>query len=304
MADVRDPAAANLPEQAQHLCRQLQKKDEPLSLTYAIVAFGLVMLVIGVLIEVANFSFALRQLFPVLSSGDPYAEIFPVLKLALGAAVIMAHVLLRQAGARFGDSFSRTLDVIGVFATILLVIGAMLFMAGSLTHIDADNGAATGSIVSASWALSLLLMALFPISILSNHVMLGLISKCLTKIEAIWNNRRRIRRIAAQIAEVESAEVAVAATTERVAELTEGAKNLDWEIATELAAVPGNLAAETNDFITVREVIDQSGGDISARDTLPDIFREMPLTTMQALRDYQKSFSVESIFKVLRTRKA
>lgn len=281
----------------------LERQDESLFLPLAIMVFAAMMIALGIRIEIANFSLGLSQQFPALSNGQSAAGITDGLQYALGAALLMVHVVMQQVGARVGGWFHRPLNLLGLLAVVLLVAGGMVFLAASIGQTSGDASVAGIDPKHGSTALGAILAALFPLSVISNHAMCNALVGALKKIVAITRRRRVLRWLRKKDAGLTAKVVAKQASERKVAELSKPDAP-EWAAATETAAIVAETTRDVSDAYRVRRVVDAAPAKPGDVDRLPPLFRDMPIDQLRELGEYLAGFTTRAIFDHLKAMEA
>lgn len=298
MAHIENAQAPNLLQEAKHKCNELEKQIRSLGIAYITVVSAVVIGLVTIAIEIANFRFALRQMFPPLSSGDPHANTIFVLQFALGAAIIMTHILLTQSRSRFGERFNWCLDFLGICAIALLLFGAMTFLPASII----EGGGESGGNRFSTLTLAILLTALFPISVLSNHYIFIKLAVALDKIEMVRAIRRDVAEWKMLIAASEQCNKIVADASGALEVLDAGADEIEWHVAVECAAVVEKAVPIYNGYMVEREILEQNLDDPTIVSSLPETIRLMSIKRLREICDSLASVTPQAIFQTIKAR--
>jgi hypothetical protein len=293
------PDADDARERAYVALQELAEQLEPTALAYLIAGMTTVMIVLGIAIEVENFAFGAGLLFPRTSDGQNMDALTGPLVTALGAALLMAHILVRKGSECLGRWFNRIIDVAGLAAVGMLIFGAMIFLPSTITQAtDAAGGDVGAAATQASHAMGIITGALFPISALSTHAMMGYLHAAVLKIIRVRSIRQRMADIRRQL-DMLSANLAAVHEEDQTITAMRAPGEMEWRTATEVAATIGEITSAMSDHCIARETLDASGGRPEIVSDLPPSLTQMPLERMHQIGGYLAKWTPQFVLSLL-----
>ncbi len=308
MTEDTESKYPNLIEKAERHCQQLERENKPIALTCLSAGVALIVLLVTFYIEIANFTLGLRALFPPLSSGDKYGPLVASLGIATALVLVLGHVLLKQASGALGRWFDKSLVILGIISLAMLVVGAMLFLpasVGQATGIGQTNQANGVATTGAAISLGIVLSALFPISILSNNIVLGWLTSALDTLEKVRARRKQIQLRREMIDEIERNGSMIEGFDAAIADrsrLQNGETALKRDVATEIATVVGQVATHFNAVLLTREAMAAAPKDAVLQTDLTPTQLLLPIEKLREMTANLTSFTPETVFKMLSAR--
>lgn len=277
----------------------LSRHTQSVTLDWAKAILGLLVIVAGVTIEVSNFSLGLSQLFPTLSNGESVEAVTGPVRLGLGAALIMGHILLKQACDRCGPWLNRLLQMFGVLAVLLLMVGGMIFLAASIGLSGAEDTSSTGvSGDAASPAMGVILACLLPISLLACHAMSGVLLHSVRRILAAREHQQRIASSQGKIEKFDLLMKAIDAEDQIIGKMVEPGA-MKQRAATEAAAKIGAFTSQVSAIVMEKEIHDDAGDNVVIVSDLPDCLKLMKTERLKQLGSYLSGFTPFAIYNIL-----
>lgn len=284
----------------ERLRHERRSQREPITLTsiVALCTAGLGIAILGV--EWQNLNLALMELLPPTSDGSG-VKISGAVSLGSMIAIMAGAVLLHHASDHWSERSHRRMERAGILSLLLFMLSTMILLPASIWQandvLDTGDGGGMASPL-AYFAFAFMLAAWFPMSLLSNFVLLQKLKPALQRIGRTRQHDKWDRNIGAKL----HACVALSGQLREVEQQREdisGDAEVTDHCAAELSATIGEVESELSGVILRREAAKASTPDAPFAATDNEYLNVVPVEALLAHRDYLRGFTPEAIAQLL-----
>ncbi len=237
--------------------------------------------------------------FPVKSNGESLAGELMSLRLPIIFCLLAGDAILYAIQGRAKRVLDAITHGLGIWAILLLLlgVGAFMFSATFLTLGTGDDQGFASHFIAL--ALGVASAAMFTLSFLACHAMMGKLFVAVPVIAQGLTQRRKIRVGETLIRAVEAKRVTAEAHRNTVSDM-EKPDALARKTANEAGAIVGTYAAQAHDLVESRKIRGDAALGPDDRSAIPDV----PLDALERRYADLKQYTAEYFFNILKNKES
>lgn len=249
--------------------------------------------------EIYSAGVGFQAAFPTKSDGTGLAEEMMTLRYPIVFCLLIGGIWLRCVPNQIAAALDRVLNGVGLLVILILLfgIGTFMFSATSLS-LGSDDGLGTaGHLVGVT--LGAASAAMFALSFLGSHALIGKLVEALPIVANGWAERRKIAAGEALIQSVEGRGKQLQADRSTLADMQKP-NVIARKTAVEVGSIVGMVQADFHDLCASRKIRGDTELDVDDLTDVPDV----PLAALEQRCKELEPYNFTYFFNLLKQKEA
>jgi hypothetical protein len=299
MTTTTNMGDSNIESRARNELERRRAQLRPLAVPYAVAGACCVFIGAACVTEFYSAGVGFHAAFPQKSDGTSFADQIMSLRYPIIFCLLAGDVLLQAAPSQASAILNRVIHGIGLGAILMLMvgIGGFIFCAVFLTLGSGDGQGFASHIVGL--ALGIASAAMFSLSFLGSHTLMGRLFAVVPVIAAGRAERAKIAAGDAVIRDLETHRARVENCRSAVSDM-EKPDTLRRRAANEAGTITGMVMAELHDVCASRAAMGDAEVEPQDESEVPDV----PLAVLEARAADVERYTADHFLNVLKQKEA